>query len=357
MFSTREILMEWVQNQARSLGYVIIIKRSKTKASGYVSKIILVCDRSGVYKGTSSRDTGTKKINCPFELVANYYKTYDFWTLTVKNGEHNHQPAMFMEGHEFVKRLTKDECRLVAEMTDNNVPPRDILSTLKGRNEHNVSIITNIYNERYKHRSEKRAGRSQMQVVFEILHAKGYTYLYRTDDTTNELEDLFFVHPTSLKIWHAFPQVLMMDATYKTNKYNMPLLEIVGVTSTNSTFSIAFVLMDEEKESNYTWALNCLKSTFDGYDGPYVIVTDRELALMNACANVFPTSNRLLCRWHISENIKNNCKKPLKDTWPSFKKAWEKLLGSSSRTEYLNNYANLESILVDYKGIIYFKIK
>ncbi|KAL4567778.1 hypothetical protein LXL04_023372 [Taraxacum kok-saghyz] len=35
---------------------------------------------------------GDKKNNCPFELVGIYYKTYDFWTLTVKNGEHNHDP-------------------------------------------------------------------------------------------------------------------------------------------------------------------------------------------------------------------------------------------------------------------------
>ncbi|KAL4580452.1 hypothetical protein LXL04_016646 [Taraxacum kok-saghyz] len=159
VFTTRENLKKWVDNVARNLGYV----------------------------------------------------TYDYWTLTVKNGEHNHDPAMYMEGHAFAKRLTKDERRMVEDMTDNNVPPRDILSTLKSQNEHN------------------------------------------------------------------------------TNKYNMPFLEIVGVTSTSNTFSIAFVLMDEEKEANYTWALNRLRTTLGGYDGPYVIVTDRELALMNACAN----SNRL----------------------------------------------------------------
>ncbi|KAL4587975.1 hypothetical protein LXL04_000852 [Taraxacum kok-saghyz] len=141
------------------------------------------------------------------------------------------------------------------------------------------------------------AGRSEMQVVFEILQSKCYIYEFRTYETTNALKDLFFVHPTSLNIWRAFPQVLMMDATYKTNKYNMSFFEIVGVTSTSNSFSIAFVLMDEEKEANYTWALNRLRTTLGGYVGPYVIVTDRELALMNACANVFPASNRLLCGW------------------------------------------------------------
>ncbi|KAL4581271.1 hypothetical protein LXL04_017482 [Taraxacum kok-saghyz] len=112
---TRENLKEWVDNVARTLGYVVVTKRSKTKISGYVSKIILRYK----YIWQKYRD---KKINCPFELVGVYYKTYDFWTLTVKNSEHNHDPAMYMEGHAFAKRLTKDERRMVEDMTDNNVP-------------------------------------------------------------------------------------------------------------------------------------------------------------------------------------------------------------------------------------------
>lgn len=60
------------------------------------------------------------------------------------------------------------------------------------------------------------------------------------------------------------PHVLMMDDTYSTNRYKIPLLEIVGVTSTNMTFCVAFVYMHREKEVNYPWALNCLRLTWDG---------------------------------------------------------------------------------------------
>lgn len=47
---------------------------------------------------------------------------------------------------------------------------------------------------------DEQAGRSQIHVVFETLHSKGYLYEYHTNDTTNELEDFYFVHPTSFKI-------------------------------------------------------------------------------------------------------------------------------------------------------------
>nr|KAJ0215371.1 hypothetical protein LSAT_V11C300101640 [Lactuca sativa] len=221
-------------------------KDKKTKTSGGYFVIGVVSINIQIRQAEIHRQT-----NCPFELVKIYYKTDDFWTLKVINGEHNHDPKMYMDGHAFAKRLTTNERRMVEDMTDNDVCPHNILSTLKSQNKHNTPFT--MYEKNIDH----------ICVHVEAMDAI------------------------------AFPQGLTMDAMYKTNKYNMSLLEIVGVTSTNNTFSIAFVLMDEEKEANYTWALNCLRTTLGGYDGPYVIVTNRELALMNACANVFPASNRL----------------------------------------------------------------
>ena len=40
----------------------------------------------------------------------------------------------------------------------------------------------------------------------------------------------------------------------------------------------------------------------------YVIVSDRELALMNDVLIVFPRTANLLCIWHIEKNILKNCK-------------------------------------------------
>ena len=104
------------------------------------------------------------------------------------------------------------------------------------------------------------------------------------------------VHPVSIDILRAFPNVLIMDCTYKTNKYRCPLLEIVGVTSTNLTFSVAFVYLEAEREENYTWALSILQTAMeDGY-APSIIVADRELAFMKAIERIFPTSRHLLCK-------------------------------------------------------------
>ncbi|KAL4574569.1 hypothetical protein LXL04_021403 [Taraxacum kok-saghyz] len=196
--------------------------------------------------------------------------------------EHNHPPAQHLEGHPFARRLSADETRLVADLTRKNVTPRNILSTLKDQNKNNVSVIKTVYNAQQKIRMDAQAGKTPMQVLMSHLHTNNYVYDFTTGDS-NELENLFFIHPTSWNICRAFPHVVIIDATYKTNAYNKAFVEIVGMTSTQKTFSIGFVFMHNEQEPNYTWALNCLKSTLDECMQPRVIITDRELALINAC--------------------------------------------------------------------------
>ncbi|KAL8195352.1 hypothetical protein R6Q57_025755 [Mikania cordata] len=164
VFKTRQDLFDWVQKVERSLGYVIVTKRSRTHASGVMSKVFLKCDRGGTYKSKSSslRKSATKKTNCPFEVVGKYLKMYDIWTLRVICGEHNHEPSLRMEGHPYAMRLSANENRLVFDLSRKNVKPQAILSALKEHNKNNVSTLKTIYNARQKFRRIQRVNADLM---------------------------------------------------------------------------------------------------------------------------------------------------------------------------------------------------
>ena len=51
-----------------------------------------------------------------------------------------------------------------------------------------------------------------------------------------------------------------MDCTYKTNQFNMPLLNIMGSTRLNTSFFIGFAFLSGEMDEDYIWALNALKN-------------------------------------------------------------------------------------------------
>ena len=97
-----------------------------------------------------------------------------------------------------------------------------------------------------------------------------------------------------------------MDSTYKTNRYRLPLLEIIGVTCTGLIFSTTFAYMEVECEKSVR-ALERFKCLFHKHDElPKMIVTDRDLSLMNAVQIVFPYSHNLLCQFHIDKNVKQS---------------------------------------------------
>nr|XP_011463603.1 PREDICTED: protein FAR1-RELATED SEQUENCE 2-like [Fragaria vesca subsp. vesca] len=221
--------------------------------------------------------------------------------------------------------------------------PKDILNAIKSRDPTNTSTLRTIYNARQAARVRSRAGRTQMQHLLKNLHDHHYIEYHRS--VNHVVTDLFWCHSFSLQILRTFPHVLIMDCTYKTNRYRFPLFEIVGITCTKKTFNVAFVYMSKEAEDNYTWALSRLKIILGGNDSmPEVIVTDRELALMKAVHQVFPETRHILCKWHISKNVLKKCKASFatKAGWEMFITDWNSLVDSLTEDDYLRNLAALE---------------
>ncbi|KAL7228955.1 hypothetical protein ACSBR2_007619 [Camellia fascicularis] len=275
-------------------------------------------------------------------FVGKKLATNDDWILMVVCGVYNLPVAEYLEGHSYARRLSHEETSLLVDMSKSMVQPSEILVTLKQRDDANASIIKTIYNAHHRYKVAEKVRRSQMQQLLGQLTVNKYIEWHRSYADTETVTDLFFAHPGSLNLLRAFPKVLLMDCIYKTNRYQFSLLEIIGVTSIDMTFSVAFVYLQYEKEDNYTWAL------------------DRELALMNVICMVFPGTTNLLpnpytliplCNAptsrplinqinlknigfhrHIGKNVLANCKKMFetKDKWEMFIMSWNMLVTLSS---------------------------
>ena len=86
------------------------------------------------------------------------------------------------------------------------------------------------------------------------------------------------------------------------------LLDFVGVAPTGMTFSVGFAYLEGECLNSVVWALERFQGLFLRWDFlPGVIVTDRDLVLMNVVKTVFPECINLLCRFHIDKNVKAKC--------------------------------------------------
>ncbi len=59
---------------------------------------------------------------------------------------------------------------------------------------------------------------------------------------------VFFMHQSSISMCKTFGTVFLLDCTHKTNKFDMPLLNVVGITSTYATFNVGFAFLHTENE-------------------------------------------------------------------------------------------------------------
>ena len=89
--------------------------------------------------------------------------------------------------------------------------------------------------------------------------------------------------------------VLLLDSRYKTNKYRLPLLHVVGSIAFHTTLSAVFVFMKNENAESYRTAVVFLHKLFQINALPKVFAIDRELALISALQYQFPEASILLC--------------------------------------------------------------
>ena len=185
-----------------------------------------------------------------------------------------------------------------------------------------------------------------MHALADQLEGEGFWSQIRLDES-GRVVAVIFAHPRSLGYLKLYPEVLLLDSTYKTNKYKMPLLDIVGVDACQRSFCIAFAFLSGEEEDDYIWPLKQLRSMYElhGISLPSIILTDRCLACMNAISSpsCFPESIPMLCLWHINKAVLAYCMPAFirdknnpqgHEEWKAFYTYWHELVASPTEDIY-----------------------
>ena len=151
-----------------------------------------------------------------------------------------------------------------------------------------------------------------------------------------------------------FPETYLIDATYGTNNLKMPLICVYGVSNVGlkslKTFPVAFAWVSSEKEEIYSWFLQTLQINLNGISEDTVFVTDKCTALMNQLDKQFPETKKMLCRWHLLNNLDKNCtlslfKKEHHGIKEEFKSFVKKIMYSPEYKDYVENVRKIRSIL------------
>jgi hypothetical protein len=313
-YGSRDEVYKALNAWAAPRGYAFVTGRSHKEISGRVS-VTYTCDRACRPPNASEsrkRQTSTRGTGCQFSVLAK--QSYDKTTWAVKHRPdsrfaiHNHQPSWHQSAHPVHRVLSTTEKATIGNLANAGVAPKDIRTHMR---QHSSIIATqqDIYNRIAESKRELCEGQSTMQAFANQLDEQGFWNRMKLDNN-GRLTAVLFAHPESLMYLKAYPDLLFLDCTYKTNKYGMPLLDIIGVDACQRSFCIAFAFLSGESEEDYIWALERLRSMYElcGAKLPSVVLTDRCLACMNAVSRCFPAASSLLCLWHANKAVLQYCK-------------------------------------------------
>ena len=342
LFPSKDALVNAAQAWAAENSFFL------SKVSSDKERVVLKCVKRGEYRRcnkrhcVNQRQSSTIKTNCPF-LVKGRKQSSGEWKFILTNNVHNHLPMDNNIGHPQGRRLDKTQIDAIIQLNESLVRPNQIVAMagVKGK-----SKLRDIYNIIATDKRKKLDGRTPIQYLMEHLLTTN-CFSRPMYETSGHLKHLFFAFPESIKMTKRFSGVIIADSTYKTNKFKLPLLHFVGITSIGSSFSSAYCFLNAENEEAYKWALESFQLCFS-LDQVPVFVTDNESALINAIYTTYPNAEHLLCIWHINKNITKNCKKCFEkgEDFEQFMKDWNIVLNSSDEALF---ELNLKKLTMDYE--------
>ena len=181
--------------------------------------------------------------------------------------------------------------------------PGFILDNLLEADPDTYITLRDILNFKAKLRDERLAGDTLIEcLVRELMEDEGWAFRYSTTDD-GHINFIFFTPNEMINIAQASPDVILINTTYRTNKYNLPGIHFMAITAVGMTASIGLALVANEKEPFYNLTISTLRELVIGDAHIKVFLTDDEDALRNVISEVYPGVPQLLCLWHVNKNV------------------------------------------------------
>lgn len=315
----RQEAEEYVHSFVRGHGYGVSTghshKNKPMRPNSVKEYVDIKCERGDIYRSRTYApgrqpirpNTGTKLTGCPFRVKLNLRGTT--WTVHTVNNQHNHGPApsaLSSTSHRHRDVLSVRDDLESAWKT--GISASNALEQAQKKHNRQLAIkVKDVYNVYHRRRVLELQGLQPIQAL--LLHdIPDHFHLFDQVDSRNSLKTLAFFHKRAVEqLFKRYPSLVIIDSTYKTNKFNFPMLSIIGQSPLGNTFFIGGAFLQKEDIESFTWVLNHFRQLYQplNIDHPQTIITDADPALIAARSIAFPDTAHILCRWHINKDIES----------------------------------------------------
>ncbi|XP_057793350.1 protein FAR1-RELATED SEQUENCE 5-like [Salvia miltiorrhiza] len=267
--------------------------------------------------------------NCNAKLRVAREDVESPWKVTIFDNEHNHKLLDPSESYllRSARNMSQSKKILLVALTSSGIGVSRAYRFLENEagSRANIGFLRkDVYNVLNSERREMaKVANADANKLLEYFTDKGKSdpsFYWRVkigDD--GRLKNLFFRDTRYLVDYQHFGDVVSVDATYKTNKYDLACVPIIEINHHRTNVMFAMTFLSNEKSESYEWLFSTFLDAMYRKE-PTIIFSDQDKALMNALDNTFHGASHRLCQWHINKNAgkqfgKLNYEKDFKRLW------------------------------------------
>ena len=115
----------------------------------------------------------------------------------------------------------------------------------------------------------------------------------------NTVVGIFFQDPQMMSAFDRFPEVVLMDATYKTNNQDMPLYTMLCIDGNGETQVAASFLLQKEVETSIRKMIQLFKKANPKWSSIKVVMTDKDMMERAIIKLEIPLAALRICLFHV----------------------------------------------------------
>ncbi|WVZ95063.1 hypothetical protein U9M48_040868 [Paspalum notatum var. saurae] len=320
-FKTWESAQAYYNEYARHAGFSIRIDTSKdSKRKNEKRKYMFVCQKAGVNKKMKATDDGpitekkvvrtrrrdyVKRTRRPARMIVRKMG-HGHWQVVHFSKDHNHECVKkfsltkYLASHRSIPPEEKGFIKFFHGCCITTTRAFQIMAELYGGIENCPYTEGDTKNLRLEYRAEYRGKDVKTTLeYFEELKKEDPEFYYSYSlDEFNRVKNLFWVDGEARKAYELCSDCISFDTTFLTNAYNMPCVPFIDKKK-EKKFGCGF--LRNEKTTAFVWLFTEFKKAMGGRT-PVNIITDQDLTMEVAIAEVLPETMHRNCRWHIMEN-------------------------------------------------------
>ena len=327
-----------------------LVKQSSSKQLQFIS---LLCFRSGLQSAKESsvpkefqRKRTSNRCGCQFVIKLRLIPDTESYRISEIRNEHNHPPL----DHDEAAMLSQK--RFIPEEVEQKMLELNRLGVLTCsqimvliENEHFPDVKRTWTTRDVQNLFQSSSNRAQEAHEFVKLlsdkTAEGWQTRMKFNDNTLRLERILWLSQSGREKFQLFNDVLEMDATYKTNRFGMPLILFTTIDNNGLTILVGGCLVSDETFESYAWCIRELREC--ARIDPKVVFTDGDHELAKAIRDVWPNSVHLLCRFHIVQNITRNLAGILRANLNSFLDDFWRIASIEEMEDYIAEFKTMET--------------